>query len=43
MVVTDATGTVVERYDYDDYGNPHFYNASGTEITQSAIDKPLPI
>jgi RHS repeat-associated protein len=22
MVVTDATGTVVERYDYDDYGNP---------------------
>jgi RHS repeat-associated protein len=40
MVVTDATGTVVERYDYDDYGNPHFYNASGTEITQSAIDNP---
>jgi RHS repeat-associated protein len=40
MVVTDLTGNVVERYDYDDYGNPHFYNASGTEITQSAIDNP---
>jgi RHS repeat-associated protein len=35
--VSDATGSVVERYDYADYGQPSFYSASGTSIGASAI------
>lgn len=37
MAVTDALGAVVERYAYDPYGTPAFYNASGTPLQQSAI------
>ncbi|MGH9870097.1 MAG: RHS repeat-associated core domain-containing protein [Candidatus Polarisedimenticolia bacterium] len=39
--VTDATGTVVERYDYGDFGQPVFMNAAGTPIPGSAIGNPF--
>jgi len=35
--VTDSSGNVVERYDYDDYGAPQFLNALGVPIGVSAI------
>jgi RHS repeat-associated protein len=39
--VTAADGNVVaERYSYDAYGQPHFFDANGTVISQSAIDNP---
>ncbi len=38
--VTDSSGNVVERYDYDPYGKPTFRNASGTDIGSSAIGNP---
>ncbi|NKB25884.1 MAG: hypothetical protein GKR87_16240 [Kiritimatiellae bacterium] len=28
MAITDTNGSVVERYDYDDYGQPIFFNQS---------------
>jgi len=38
--ITDSAGNVVERYDYDDFGYPHFYNPAGIGITESAIKNP---
>jgi len=32
MAVTNATGAVAERYDYGDYGEPAFFDASGNVI-----------
>jgi RHS repeat-associated protein len=40
MVVTDSAGLVVERYEYDDYGQPEFRNADGSPIADSAIGNP---
>ena len=43
LALTDATGTVVERYDYDDYGEVQFLNPAGAPIpgaTQSAAGNP---
>ena len=37
MAITDSTGAIVETYDYDPYGTPTFYNATGTEIAISTI------
>lgn len=37
MAVTNASGAVVERYSYDPYGTPTIYDASGYELSQSAI------
>ena len=35
--MTDSTGAFIERYRYDDFGNPSFYNGQGTGIASSAI------
>jgi RHS repeat-associated protein len=35
--VSDASGSVLERYDYVDYGQPLFYSVSGSPIGSSAI------
>ena len=32
MALTLDTGAVAERYDYQDYGEPSFYNAAGTPL-----------
>jgi YD repeat-containing protein len=37
MAVTDGTGAVVERYEYEDYGEPSFFDSSGKFIGGSAI------
>jgi len=37
MVVTDSNGVIVETYDYGPYGDPTIRNATGTEISTSAI------
>ena len=37
MTVTDDNGDVVERYRYDAFGAPHFYNSTGDEMPTSAI------
>lgn len=37
MAATNADGSVVERYAYDPYGTPTFYDASGAPIPQSSI------
>lgn len=41
MAVTDATGAVVERYEYNDYGQPLIFDNSGTSRTASAIGNSL--
>lgn len=38
MAVTNASGTVVERYEYDDFGEPAIMDAASNPISQSAID-----
>lgn len=37
MAITDSNGAIVETYDYDPYGTPTIYNATGTEIATSTI------
>ncbi len=37
MAITDSVGAVVETYDYNPFGTPTIYNATGTEITASTI------
>ncbi len=37
ILATSVTGAVVERYQYDDYGRPHFLDAAGQERATSAI------
>lgn len=39
--ITDATGSVVERYEYDPYGNMSLYNSNGNPIQVSAIGNPM--
>jgi RHS repeat-associated protein len=41
VAVTDATAAVVERYEYDDFGEPAFFTGSGTPLAASAIGNPL--
>ena len=33
--ITDGSGNLVERYEYDPYGKPTLYNASNTQVAQS--------
>jgi RHS repeat-associated protein len=40
MAITDANGNVVERYKYQDYGEPEFFDGSGTPIPSTTIDNP---
>jgi YD repeat-containing protein len=35
LALTDGSGNVIERYDYDDYGAPHFLDANGNALTGS--------
>lgn len=35
LALTDAAGNVLERYDYDDFGEPHFLNADGQTLAGS--------
>lgn len=37
MALTDAAGSVVERVDYDAYGQPTFIDATGNVLAQSSI------
>jgi YD repeat-containing protein len=32
LALTDANGNVLERYDYDEFGVPSFYNSDGTPL-----------
>lgn len=41
FAVSDASGLVVERYEYGDYGPPLFFDAAGGSLAQSAIANPL--
>lgn len=34
--LTSATGTIIEKYKYDAFGAPTFYNGSGTQISATA-------
>lgn len=37
MAVTDRSGTIQERYEYDPFGKVSFYNSGGKILTKSAI------
>jgi hypothetical protein len=43
LALTDGFGNVLERYDYDDYGAPHFLTSDGiaTSATNSAFENPF--
>src|SRR5256714_14773691 len=36
VLLTDSGGNLVEQYEYDAFGQPYFFNASGTEANSSA-------
>jgi RHS repeat-associated protein len=40
MAITDPCGIVVERYEYQDYGEPSFFDSSGGPIGGSSIGNP---
>lgn len=40
MAMTDSAGTVVERYEYQDFGDPEFHDGAGGAISGSAIGNP---
>ncbi len=40
MAVTDETGAVVERYEYEDFGKPAFFDGAGAPLAGSAIGNP---
>ena len=37
IAITDKDQNLIETYQYDPYGNPHFFNANGEPITESQI------
>lgn len=37
MALTNANGILVERYEYDPYGHPSFFDANDNPLTQSAV------
>ncbi len=37
VAVTNASGAVIERYDYGDYGQPFIYDGAGSSITATAV------
>ncbi len=38
MAVSDSNASVVERYEYQDYGEPTFFDSFGSSLENSAID-----
>lgn len=38
--ITDSTGSLVESYQYDSFGNPTIFDAINTVIAESSIDNP---
>jgi len=38
IALADSSGTVVESYEYDAYGNTQVFDAIGTELTASALE-----
>src|SRR4029077_6112273 len=36
--LTDSTGAIIERYRYDAFGAPTFFNGGGTQISSTAYD-----
>ncbi|MCB9850768.1 MAG: RHS repeat protein [Phycisphaerales bacterium] len=40
LAVTDSNGLPVERYAYQDYGQPEFFDGAGLPIPSSSIDNP---
>jgi RHS repeat-associated protein len=38
--ITNSSGSLVERYEYDVYGEPEFYDGSYSAITESTIGNP---
>jgi RHS repeat-associated protein len=40
VALTDANGAVVERYEYNDYGQPSFFDNAGTPLTATAVGNP---
>ena len=40
MAISDAMGNVVERYEYQDLGDPEFFDGSGVPISGTAIGNP---
>src|SRR6185436_3485820 len=41
MAVTNGSGSVVERYDYDPFGKPKLFDGSGSTISATAIGNPF--
>lgn len=41
MALSDADGAIVERVDYDAYGQPTFFDADGNIIAQPSIDNTI--
>jgi RHS repeat-associated protein len=41
MALSDKEGNITERIAYEAYGNPTFFNASGSEIAESAINNQI--
>lgn len=39
--ITDQGGALVERYEYDVYGTPQFFDNVGNVLTASAIGNPF--
>ena len=37
VALTNATGALVERYEYDPYGQPSFFDANDNALSQSAV------
>ena len=37
MALTDGSGNLVERYEYDPYGQPSFFGANDNALSQSAV------
>lgn len=40
IAIADAEGRLVESYDYDDFGEPSFFDARGTLIPRSSVGNP---
>jgi YD repeat-containing protein len=41
FALTDSAGAATERYDYEDYGQPHFFDGGGGSLVASAVRNPF--
>lgn len=41
VALTDGSGNLVERYEYDPYGQPSFFDANDNALSQSAVDNAI--